>query len=48
MKTIEVKKGHILQHEGELNTKVYHVMSFILSILSVLIYSKPLQGGFTL
>ncbi|MFK8104796.1 MAG: Crp/Fnr family transcriptional regulator [Saprospiraceae bacterium] len=30
MKRIEIKKGQILQREGELNTKVYHVKSGLL------------------
>ena len=30
MKTITVKKGHILQHEGDLNSSVYEVVSGLL------------------
>lgn len=35
MKEIEVKKGAILQHSGEVNTKVYHVKSGLLRSYSI-------------
>lgn len=30
MKTIEIKKGHILQHAGELNSNIYEVVTGLL------------------
>lgn len=35
MRTIEIKKGQILQHNGELNTKVYHVKKGLLRSYSI-------------
>ena len=35
MKRIEVKKGQILQKEGDLNSRVYHVKSGLLRSYSI-------------
>ena len=35
MKKLSVKKGEILQHSGELNSKVYYVVSGLLRSYSI-------------